>query len=278
MIAPQGCEIAGLNRAIEAVAVTETDESLQPNLRPLRILELFAEAGTPLTAADLTRESGLPRATVHRLLQTLEAEGYLDRDLNGRSWNPSPRACQLGWGLAAARQAVAERRSILRRLSGDLGESCNLSVPDEDSMRYVDRIEAQWPLQIRFPIGTRVPLHCTASGKMYLASLPADRLERMIARLPLPRHTWRTITSVDALRTEIDLTRARGFAEDEEEWIEGMIAAAAPIWTPSGNLAATVSFHAPVQRMSMKQARGHVDRLLRTAAELQAGLTANGAA
>lgn len=258
--------------------MTETDESLQPNLRPLRILELFSEAGVPLTAAELTKESGLPRATVHRLLQTLEAEGYLYRDLDGRSWNPSPRSCRLGWGLATARQAVAERRAILRQLSVDLEESCNLSMPDEDSMRYVDRIEAQWPLQIRFPIGTRVPLHCTSSGKMYLASLPPDKLERMISRIDLPRHTWRTITSIDALRTEIDLTRARGFAEDEEEWIEGMIAAAAPIWTPAGSLAGTVSFHAPVQRMSMKQARGHVDRLLRAAAELRTELTENGAA
>lgn len=258
--------------------MTDTDENLQPNLRPLRLLELFAEAGAPLTATELTRDSGLPRATVHRLLQTLETEGYLYRDLDGRSWNPSPRACRLGWGLAAARQAAAERRAVLRQLSEDLGESCNLSVPDDDSMRYVDRIEARWPLQIRLPIGTRVPLHCTSSGKMYLASLPPERFERLAGRMELAYHTWRTVTSLDALRTEIELTRARGFAEDDEEWIEGMIAIAAPILTASGALAATVSFHAPIQRMSMKQARGHVERLLEAAAELRSDLIADGAA
>ena len=249
----------------------QTDH-LPPNLRPLRMLEIIAEAGMALSPADIARESGLPRATVHRLLVTLEAEGYASRDLDGRSWDVGPRASRLGWGLVSARHAVAERRIILRQLAEDLRESCNIAVPDDDAMRYVERVETDWPLQIHLPVGSRVPLHCTASGKAWLASLEPARFAQLVARLDLAPLTARTLTTPEALEKEIARIRRQGHAEDDEEMIEGMVAMAVPIRAPGGAMLGTVSFHAPRQRLDMAAARARLGRLSQAAQALEASI------
>lgn len=243
---------------------------LQPNLRPLRLLELLSAAPGPLTAAEVGRDSGLPRATVHRLLMTLEDEGFAIRDLDGRGWSVGPRAARLGWAMAQGAEAVAERRAILRRLAEDLGESCNLAVPDDHAMRYVERVETDWPLQIRLPVGTRVPLHCTAAGKAYLASLSVPRFQRLLAHLPLTARTPRSITRAEDLAAAVAEIRRAGHAEDDEEMIEGMVALAVPVRSTGGQLLGTVSFHAPTQRLDIAAARARLDRLKAAAAELEA--------
>lgn len=260
-----------------AMAESPVDDSdptdhLPPNLRPLRILEILADAGMALSPADIARESGLPRATVHRLLTTLEAEGYASRDLDGRNWDAGPRASRLGWGLVSARQTVAERRIILRQLADDLRESCNLSVPDDDAMRYVERVETDWPLQIRLPVGSRVPLHCTASGKAWLASLEPARFAQLAARLELTPLTPKTLTTVAALSEEIARIREAGHAEDNEEMIEGMVAMAVPLRAPGGAVLGTVSFHAPRQRLDITAARARLGRLKQAAQALEASI------
>ena len=246
---------------------------LLPNMRPLRILEILASADQPIGPPEIAAASELPKPTVHRLLRTLEAEGYVQRDLDGRSWLPGARAVRLGWGMSTARQAVAGRQTVLRQLAADIGESCNLAVPDDESMRYIERVETQWPLQIRLPVGTRVPLHCTASGKMYLSSLPTERFEALASQLHLTAETPQTITDLDALRREVEMIRRRGHAEDNEEMIQGMVALAVPIRRPGGGFAGTVSFHAPTLRLKFETARKFLPRLLKAAEALSVGIS-----
>ncbi len=129
-------------------------------------------------------------------------------------------------------------------------------------------METKWPLRIQLPVGTHVPFYCTASGKMYLATLTKAHLERYLAAAKLEPRTTNTMTDRQRLSEEIALTRKRGYSQDAEEFMDGMIALAVPIKDDRGRLFSTLSFHAPTQRLSLEMAYSHLDELHRAAAEL----------
>lgn len=244
----------------------------QTNLRPLYILKTIAEAAAPLSPAEVGEALDLPKPTVHRLFQTLEDDGWLMRDLGGRGYVAGHRLRRISANTFSGPGLRRERMAILQGLAESVGETCNISMPDGDTMVYVDRVETHWPLRIRMPIGSRVPMHCTAAGKTYLSTLPQAQLSRLLRRLDLTQQTSRSIDNRDALAAEIDLTRTRGYGADDQEMIEGMIALAVPIRDNLDRVFGTLSFHAPVQRLALEQAKEHLPLLQRTAADLGATL------
>ena len=133
-------------------------------------------------------------------------------------------------------------------------------------MVYLDRVEAEWPLRTQLPIGTRVPLHCTASGKLYLSSFPATQQRRLVGALPLERHTPQTITNTEDLLAELERIRDSGIGTDDEEFIEGMTAVAVPLLGNKGQVVGTLACHAPSVRMGIETALDQVP-VLRQAAE-----------
>jgi DNA-binding IclR family transcriptional regulator len=96
-------------------------------------------------------------------------------------------------------------------------------------MIYLERVETDWPLRVQLPIGSRVPLHCTASGKLYLSSLNNDQLTLLLQALDTSAVTKNTISDFDALSIELSRIRNRGYAEDNEEFIDGMVAISVPV-------------------------------------------------
>ncbi len=237
-------------------------------LRTLLILEEIARAGVPVTPTDVNEGLGLPKPTIHRLFATLEAEGFVMRDLDGRSYTPGRRLRRMSVNVLSSLRVRTARLAVLARLAEEIGETCNIAVPDREGMVYLDRVETKWPLRIQLPVGTQVPFYCTASGKMYLSTLNPAHLERYLRAARFERRTPATLTEPDALRAELAATRARGVAEDAEEFMEGMIAIAVPILDDRNRLLSTVSFHAPTMRASLAEARRHAARLREAAAEL----------
>ena len=199
------------------------------NLRLLLIFEEIAKAGVPVAPSVLSDALNLPRATIHRLLTTGEEEGFLERDVDGRSYAPGRRLRRLAGQTLSSERVRTERLLVMQALAEEVGETCNLAAPDKFGMIYLDRVETHWPLRIQLPVGTRVPLHCTASGKMYLSSLRSDKLDRLLSWLDIEAQTPQTFTDREALRDEIARTRTRGFATDDEEFMEGMAAIAVTI-------------------------------------------------
>ncbi|MGI9419802.1 MAG: IclR family transcriptional regulator [Geminicoccaceae bacterium] len=221
--------------------------------RALAIIEEAARVGEPATPTALNERLDLPKPTIHRLCAVLESAGYLTRDLDGRRYSPGERLRGLALGVLSSSSLQAERRALLSRLSEQIGETCNLAIPDGDAMLYLERVETKWPLRIQLPIGTRVPLHCTASGKMYLSTIAdKDRVVRLTE--PFEAKTPRSIRTAEDLMVELEKIRERGYSTDAEEFTEGMIAVAVPVFGPNGHLAATLSFHAPTQRLSLDKA------------------------
>lgn len=238
------------------------------NLRLLAILEAVTRQGGPVAPGDVGPSLDLPKPTIHRLFQTLEGAGFLQREPDGRSYSLGPRMRTLATGVLSTSRMRTPRLAVMRALARDIGETCNLSIPDRGAMLYLDRVETEWPLRIQLPVGTRVPLHCTAGGKLHLSTLLPAHLERFLRNDPLDAHTARTLTAADALRTEIETIRHAGHARDNEEFIPGMIAIAVPLRDNNGRMPASLSFHAPTQRMPMTTALTHLPRLHAAAAEL----------
>ncbi len=247
----------------------ERPETSLRSLRLLLILEEVAKAGVPSTPTEINRTIGLPKQTLHRLFASLEAQGFLQREHDGRSFSPGQRMRSMAINTISSPGSRAARLAVMSRLADDIGETCNLSIADRNAMIYVDRIEAEWPLRIQLSIGARVPLHCTASGKLYLSTMSRTQLNRVLSNARLEPHTTRTLTDKAALSAEVDRIRANGYSEDNEEFIDGMVALAVPINDEDGRFVSALAFHAPTPRMPFSRAHEHLGRLREAADELQ---------
>ena len=243
-------------------------DNIPTNLRLLMILEEVARAGGVVTPTEVNERVGLPKPTIHRLFATLEAEGFLRREMDGRSYGMGARMRSLASSVFATAGLRVARLAVLEDLTARIGETCNIVLPGDDSMVYLERVETKWPLRIQLPIGTHVPFYCTASGKLFLSSLSPSQLQRYLRAAKLKPHTGNTITDALALKREVELIRSRGFSLDDGEFLEGMNAAAVPIHDDQGRFVSALAVHAPAQRMSLDQAQEYLDPLHSAAAEL----------
>ncbi|WP_417727837.1 IclR family transcriptional regulator [Roseovarius sp.] len=242
--------------------------TIPTNLRLLMVIEEIARAGVPITPTEINAALGLPKPTIHRLFATLEEEGFLQRDLDGRSYSPGPRLRTLAGGVLSSLRIRTARQAILQQLSREIGETCNITLPDRDAMIYLERVETQWPLRIQLPIGTRVPFYCTASGKMYLSTLTRSHLMRYLAATELKARTPNTLTEPNALLAEIQQVRDQGYSLDREEFMQDMIALAVPIFDVNDRLMATLAFHAPTQRFSVDKALQYLGAMRQASLDL----------
>lgn len=249
----------------------ETEEAgkIPTNLRLLVILEEVARAGVPVAPSTLCELVGLPKPTVHRLLHTAETEGFLQRSLDGRSYGPGKRMRKLSTNTLSSQRIRTERLRVMRDLAADVGETCNLAAPGRDGMVYLDRVETHWPLRIQLPIGTQVPFHSTASGKMYLSTLPGSVLDRLLSSVELERRTEQTLVEPGALKSELAETKTRGFSVDNEEFMDGMTAVAVAIRDDRGRLMTTLSIHAPRQRHNIESLITQLPKLQDAASRLE---------
>ena len=236
--------------------------------RAFAVIECVAASADPLALPDLVGATGFPKSTVHRLLLLLESEGLLAREPDGKRYVAGPRLAALA--LAALRNSGnrAERRAVLQELVDEVGETCNFTMLDGDEVVYLDRVEARWPLRLMLAPGSHVPLHCTASGKLFLALMPTARRRRLLAAAPLKRLTDNTITDRNRLLRELERIRAENIGTDDEEFLAGLTAVAVPVFDARGRILATVAVHAPSSRMGIAKARTHVPALRRAAAKL----------
>lgn len=251
-----------------ADAPDKSEGQIPTNLRLLVLLEEIARRGVAVKPPEMIEAMGLPKPTVHRLMQTAEAEGFLQRDLDGRAYGPGPRLRKLALNTMSSEHLRTARLSILKSVAEDLGETCNLATPDREGMIYLDRVETKWPLRIQLPIGTQVPFHCTASGKMYLSTLKANTLNAVLRARTLEAVTPKTCTDPDKLSAELAAISSLGYSTDDEEFIAGMVAVAVPVQNARNRLIATLSVHAPAQRRSLQDLIEFLPNLQKAASEL----------
>ena len=239
--------------------------------RSLRLLALLANEGRALSLADLAARLGLPKGTAHRICTQLLASGFLARDVDERSFSVGPALRQLAFDTLNHGVVRGLRHEVLSELVRQVGETCNFTTLDGAQVLYLDRVEAQWPLRLTLDVGSHVPLHCTASGKLFLAQLEKKQRDALIDRITLTRMTDNTITDAAKLRAECEGIAKRGYSCDREEFIAGLVAVAVPVLNEDGQVRAAIAVHAPTARMSMEDAVKRIEAL-KAAAERMSGL------
>jgi DNA-binding IclR family transcriptional regulator len=238
------------------------------------ILEALLRSDDPSTLADLSTAVAMPKASVHRLLNQLEAVGIVRRDLVGRAYMPGARWVQLASETLVAIGRQPPVREIMRELVVKVTESCNLAVLQGSEVLYVERVECEWPLRMQLQAGSHVPVHCTSSGKLLLAMMDPDRRRRFVSTLRLDRYTPNTIVDPELLLDECERIRAEGISINSEEYHRGLIGVAVPVRSSQGEVAAALAIHAPIFRMSIEGARAMIPHLQEAAVRIarEAGL------
>ncbi len=237
-------------------------------VRAFAVLDALAAADGPAALADLALQVGLPKPTVHRLLAQLESAGVVMREPQGKRFTVGTRLSRLALQVLANSTQRGARHATLRALVDDLGETCNLTMLDGDEVVYLDRVDTASQLRVSLQPGSRVPLHCSASGKLLAALLPAAQRTRLLEHATLAPFTAKTITTREALEAELARTRRDRVGTDDEEYITGLACVAVPVLNAGGRAIAAIAMQAPVARMPLARALGHVPRLREAAAAL----------
>lgn len=240
-----------------------------PTLRAFALLEHLVNAEGPVSLADIVHEFAAPKASLHRMLASLEAGGLVIREPGQKNaYVIGPRLAQLGLGVVMHAGARRLRRALLARLVSDLGETCNLTMLHETEVLYLDRVEAPWPLRLDLKPGSHVPAYCTASGKLLLAMLPREQRTPLVRALKLEHFTSHTITDPELLEAELDRTAHKRIGIDNEEFVAGIVCVAAPVLDERNICVAAIAVHAPVSRAPLSRALEFVPRLQEAAREL----------
>jgi len=237
--------------------------------RALGVLSTVATAGRAVSLAELSAALNLPKATAHRLCSQLVDLAWLARDVDERSYVVGSALRKLAFETLNHGSLRALRHEVLAALVAQVGETCNFTTLDGASVLYLDRVEAPWPWRLTLEAGTHVPLHCTASGKLFLAHMAEAERESVLAHLPLQPLTPQTLVTPAALRQECQDILRQGYSIDREEFVPGLVAAAVAVTDPQGRVRAAVAVHAPSSRMSVGVAEGAVPRLREAAARMR---------
>ncbi len=196
------------------------------------------------------------------------------REPGSRGWRPSPRLASFARDVLLGEPAQAGRHAILAGLVARIGETCNLTMPDHGRVVYLDRVESAWPLRLHLAPGSHVPIHCTASGKLFLATMPRARRAALLRASPLERRAPGTIVDPALFERELERLRAQDLGIDNQEFIAGLIAIAVPVRDRRGRVVAAIAVHAPEARMSLAAAMGHVPALREAAKAIGTTLAA----
>ena len=197
--------------------------------RVMDIIEAVSKAERPLSPAGLALLLNIPKPSIHRLLNQLENDRVVQTNMRGLIV-PGLRLHGVAWGVLHSQRFSAARRAILQQLTKQTGETCGIAIANGSEMIYYDRVQSDWPLQLNLPVGSHTPAWCTASGKLYLSSLPKQRRQKIISHLPLRQYARNTIVDVEQLEADLATTRQRKIGTDNEEFVDGMAGCAVPIF------------------------------------------------
>jgi IclR family transcriptional regulator, acetate operon repressor len=239
-----------------------------PALRLFSLLELIASRDQLFSLPALVEQTGMPKPTLHRMLVQLEGAGLLQRERDGRHYSTGLRLRRLAEQVLLNNSLHGARHAVLRRLVEEVGESGNLTVLSGSEVIYLDRVETAAPLRFYLHPGSRVPAHCSASGKLFLAQMSPAQRRRTLAGVALERYTASTITDPELLEAEVARVRRDGYALDREEFLPGLLCVAVAVPNPEGRASLGVAVQAPALRFTEERALQVLPALRRAAEAL----------
>ncbi|MGZ2257327.1 IclR family transcriptional regulator [Roseobacter sp. A03A-229] len=221
--------------------------TLQSLDRALGILTAISKAERA-TLTDLSLSLGVPTATTHRILTTLQKHGFVAFDEERQDWVIGLEAYRTGVSFLNRTGLSAVSRPIMRQLMERTGETANLAIPDGAEVVFVAQIESSNPIRAFFAKGTRTSMHASGTGKAILAALPEARVRKMLMSTGLTSFTENTLITPDAFFEDLALTQDRGWSFDREERYAGMSCIGSVIYDEHREPCAGVSISGPSTR------------------------------
>jgi IclR family pca regulon transcriptional regulator len=219
--------------------------------RGLRVIECFEGHTVGRSVAEIAKDAGLSRASVRRLLLTLETLGYAES--SRRVYHLKTRVLKLGLSYLSSTSVIAAAQPVLERITAVVGESASMSMLDGDQIVYVARSAASRVLSVGLSVGSRLPAYCTSMGRVLLAALPEEQLDAYLRNLRPRPYTAKTITKPEKLRAVILKARKDGYALVNEELEAGLRALSVPVRNRQNRVVAAINIGAHALRIGGKQ-------------------------
>jgi len=257
-------------------AITASHDPLfnQSVEKAFAVLAAFAGDHRALNLAEVAVAARMTTSSAQRCVHTLVRLGYLRRDDQLRRWVLTSRTLSLGYPYLSGHRVVEQATTHLADLNHACGESVSLSEPDGVEMVYIARFPSHKRFFIHMPIGRRLPMYCTSSGRAYLSALPRDEVRDILQRSALRAFTPHTLTDIPRILEIVDAARETGFAWASEECYRGDLTLGAPILGPNGRPVAAVNLSGPTSRWTLADLRDQLAPLLLQTARAASGSVA----
>jgi DNA-binding IclR family transcriptional regulator len=237
--------------------------------RAVQILSSFDGEHPERGVSEIAQVVGLPKATTYRIAMTLLNCGFLERTVDRERLRLGLGVVELGLGALRDLDFRQAAFPYMQQLVERFQETCDLCILDRGQVLYVEVVYSEHSLTITTRVGRRLPVHCTASGKVFLAFLPLEVVEPILSA-PLPAYTEKTITSPTQLREELETARQRGYGLDDEEFEVGIRAVSVPIRDIDGNVIAALSVPGPTNRLTPERIPDIAQALIEAASAVSA--------
>ena len=247
--------------------MSDTNSRTSPR-RILNILEEVILDPDNFTAKKISHKLEIPLATVYRHIETLCDERFLIEDGN-KKYIPGPKIRNIILNSLPYEPKFTLRRSYLRKLTTEIKETVSLSVPIGTKLVYFDRIEFHWPMQLNLEAGDHLPLHASASGKLYLSSIDEDEVIQIFKNIKTPKTAKNTIIEISQFKKEIKKITKQGYAFDDEEWFNGMVGVSVPIFNSKKELCFCLSTHTAKSRKDINDLKKILPIMLSSANNLK---------
>lgn len=221
--------------------------TLQSLDRALGILVAVSRAGRA-TLTDLSMSLGVPTATTHRILTTLQKHGFVTFNEDHQDWSIGIEAYRTGVSFMNRTNLTEVSRPVMRRLMERTGETANLAIPDGPEVVFVGQVESQNPIRAFFARGTRTSMHASGTGKAILSQMEQEDVRKLLMSNGLTAFTPKTLTTPADLFEDLEQTRLRGYSFDSEERHMGMSCIGSVIFDEHQDPCGGVSISGPSTR------------------------------
>ena len=231
------------------------------------ILEYLSVESEPKGPTEIAQATGLNKSTVYRLLSSMSARGYIEKEANG-TYRIGVKVIEIASNHINNLELHAEARPYLNELHNELGLAVYLGKLDHDEVVYLDKIDISRSLRVYAQIGMRVPAYCSSLGKCTLANMSGDDLDYLLHSIELAHFTENTIVSKTQLKEHLRQVRRQGWAMDDQEYIMGNRCIGAPIFDYRGEVIAAISASGPKTMIEDDQVLKVADRVVKAAKEI----------
>ena len=219
--------------------------------RGLEVLRAFNRTGRKMTLSQVASETGNTRAGARRILLTLVHEGYAVAD--GKLFDLTPQVLELGYSVLSSKGVWDIARPFIDHLSEDIRESVSAAVLDKFDVVYVSGSQYHRVISVGISVGARYPAHCTANGRVLLASLPLETWPDILKRIDLAKKTEKTVTDKGEFKRILEQVREQGWSLVDQELETGLMSIAVPVRTSSGLVFGAINVGVPTLRMTPEE-------------------------